>query len=347
MDIIGKKARNYTPVDIRTRVSVCMRVRSGGWPIRKACGYYHVSRSSAYRWLRRWDGTEASLSDGSHRPHAPCPFAAPKHVVYKIACLAKQVARSGLTTVDVWVRARRQTGVPVSYSTVLRYLAKLGGVEPYRPAKKRRPKPYDTPSEVGEKWQMDVKFVPSECKSPKLHGDRSYFQYTVIDEASRKRFLYFSDEHTASEAAAALRMAVSFFGYAPKVVQTDNGLEFCDHPNANRQARPGASAFDAMASRLGISHKAIRPRTPRHNGKVERSHRTDQDRFYRTLRFHSLEDLRGQGARWMRRYNDTPKPVLGLRTPNEAELDSLARLLENTGEVRCLKMLKRLTSPDI
>ena len=57
--------------------------------------------------------------------------------------------------------------------------------------------------------------------------------------------------------------------------------------------------------------------------------------------------LRGQGARWMRRYNDTPKPVLGLRTPNEGELDSLARLLENTGEVRCPKMLKRLTSPDI
>ena len=31
---------------------------------------------------------------------------------------------------------------------------------------------------------------------------------------------------------------------------------------------------------LGIRHKLIRPYTPRHNGKVERSHREDQKRFY-------------------------------------------------------------------
>lgn len=48
----------------------------------------------------------------------------------------------------------------------------------------------------------------------------------------------------------------------------------------------------------------------------------------------------------MKRYNATPKRVLGLRSPNEAELDSLKRIYKNNGEVRCPKLLKNLTSPE-
>ena len=29
--------------------------------------------------------------------------------------------------------------------------------------KKYVPKPYDTPTDIGIKWQMDVKYVPKEC----------------------------------------------------------------------------------------------------------------------------------------------------------------------------------------
>ena len=38
--------------------------------------------------------------------------------------------------------------------------------------------------------------------------------------------------------------------------------------------------FELKLEQLGIEHKLIKPRTPRHNGKVERSHRKDQERFY-------------------------------------------------------------------
>lgn len=34
---------------------------------------------------------------------------------------------------------------------------------------------------------------------------------------------------------------------------------------------------------LGTNHQLIRPRTPRHNGKVEGSHRNDNERFYKYL----------------------------------------------------------------
>jgi transposase len=41
--------------------------------------------------------------------------------------------------------------------------------------------------------------------------------------------------------------------------------------------------FEATAAKLHIRHKLIRPYTPRHNRKVERSHREDQKRFYDKL----------------------------------------------------------------
>ena len=42
---------------------------------------------------------------------------------------------------------------------------------------------------------------------------------------------------------------------------------------------------------LGIHHVLIRPYTPRHNGKVELSHREDQKHFYDTHRFYAPRRL--------------------------------------------------------
>ena len=53
-------------------------------------------------------------------------------------------------------------------------------------------------------------------------------------------------------------------------IQTDNGSEL-------------AAAFHWHVQDLGIEHVYIKPRTPRLNGKVERSHRIDAEEFYRLL----------------------------------------------------------------
>ena len=75
--------------------------------------------------------------------------------------------------------------------------------------------------------------------------------------------------------------------------------------------------FEKKLEELGIKHKLIRPRTPRHNGKVERSHRKDQERFYYNKVFWSLEDLRNRGADWRKEYNNFPMRPLGWLSPNE------------------------------
>ena len=83
--------------------------------------------------------------------------------------------------------------------------------------------------------------------------------------------------------------------------------------------------LDKLLKELGIKHHKIQPRTPEHNGKVERSHRNDNERFYSYLKFYSFEDLQEQGARYLKRSNNIPMAVLGYLTPKEkrAELEVL------------------------
>ena len=75
--------------------------------------------------------------------------------------------------------------------------------------------------------------------------------------------------------------------------------------------------FETTAAQLGIRHKLIRPYTPRHNGKVERSHRKDQKRFYSCRSFFSLDDFAMQLAIHNRRSNNFPMRPLSWLSPNE------------------------------
>jgi transposase InsO family protein len=169
---------------------------------------------------------------------------------------------------------------------------------------------YDTPKELGIKWQMDVKYVPAACYVG-TDGDK-FYQYTMIDEASRERFIYAYKEQSSYSTIDFTKRAIIYFGYAPETIQTDNGGEFTHSSKTNR-----VHPFDVLCNQLNIHHKTIRPKTPWHNGKVERSHRNDQERFYNYLRFYSLEDLQLQMRRYLRRSNRIPMSVLGWKSPVE------------------------------
>ncbi|EKC74603.1 transposase [human gut metagenome] len=67
--------------------------------------------------------------------------------------------------------------------------------------------------------------------------------------------------------------------------------------------------MDEFCINNNIYHHKIRPRTPRHNGKIERSHRNDNERFYSFLNFYSLEDLIKQGTQYLKRSNNIPMQV--------------------------------------
>ena len=61
------------------------------------------------------------------------------------------------------------------------------------------------------------------------------------------------------------------------------------------------------------------------NGKVERSHRKDQERFYYKRVFVNLEDLKEKGKRWLIEYNNFPMRPLKWMSPKEKLLEYMAK----------------------
>ena len=124
----------------------------------------------------------------------------------------------------------REKGYTSKITSLYRVMKRLNikfykGMNIKNTSKKKHNKKYETPKNIGEKWQIDAKYVPNECKV-KLPEDKQYYQYTCIDEASRERFLWWYEELTPTNTVDFVKRCVEYFGYKPKTIQTDNGTEF-------------------------------------------------------------------------------------------------------------------------
>lgn len=256
---------------------------------------FHCSIQTLYRWKKQFNGKLDSLENGSHVPHTKNPKAHTEEEIKNILAVLKRNPHVGLN--ELYSKLRVKYAYSRNPVSLYRLLKKMGYYDEVKKINSHIPKKYDTPEFLGEKFQLDVKFVPKECRSNNLF-DKNFYQYTIIDEASRERFIYAYDEHTPGATVDFVKRAILFYGYVPKIIQTDNGAEFT-YLSETTKKHP----FDCLCEELGIEHKLIKPRTPRHNGKVERSHRNDNERFYCNLKFYSLDDLNKQMKAYLKRSN--------------------------------------------
>ena len=310
MNSIPQNVR-YWPHDLNTKFYAVSMYRNGA-PASFVCRKYHISKSSLSRWNRKFDGTKESLIDKSHKPLSKHPNA---HTDVEIKWIHNYLRRNPhITLCELWYKLKLNKGYSRHPASLYRFLKKIGFYNQIniKNTSKYQPKPYDTPSNIGVKWQIDVKFVPNECKC-NLPFDKKYYQYTCIDEASRERFIYHYDSHNPSDTVDFIQRCFLFYGYKPKEIQTDNGTEFTWNQAKIKKLHP----LDVLCINENIYHHKIKPRTPRHNGKVERSHRNDNERFYNYLKFYSLDDLRYQAKLYLKRSNNIPMAVLNYKTPNE------------------------------
>lgn len=129
-----------------------------------------------------------------------------------------------------------------------------------------------------------MKYVPTCCLVGDLEGTKLY-QYTAIDETTRLRYLAFYEEHFTYSSMRFLMQCIKFFPFKTQCVQTDNGFEFTNWLTSDKK-----TLFEQILLCNEIQYHPRRPATPRHNGKVERSHRENQKRLYYKTSFYSLED---------------------------------------------------------
>ena len=284
--------------------------------VTEAAKRYRTYRQYIYRWMKRYDGTLKSLEDRSHRPHSH-PNQHQPWEIKLINDMRRRHPDAGL--VVFWVKLR-QKGYSRSISGLYRFLRKRGQMAVKPPNPKYIPKPYEKMDYPGQRVQIDVKYVPSACLVGDAAADAAenggyYYQYTFIDEYSRFRYLEAFKEHSSYSSAEFIRHCVKKFPFPIECVQTDNGSEFTNQMNNSKIYRP--TLFQIALKELGIRHKLIRVFTPRHNGKVERSHRKDNEYFYATHKFYSFDDFQKQLAVWNRKYNDFPMRPLNWRSPKQ------------------------------
>lgn len=276
--------------------------------VTKAAIRYKTNRQYIYRWKKRYDGTLESLEDRSHRPHHH-PNEHTADELKLIADMRKRNANSGL--VVFWVKLR-QRGYTRSVTGLYRVLRRQGQMAVKPPNPKYIAKPYEQMQYPGQRVQIDVKFVPTACIVGEAKG-QSFYQYTAIDEYSRFRYLEAFPEHSSYSSAVFLEHLQKRFPFKIECVQTDNGQEFTKR--LGNTENPTPTLFESRLEQYGIRHKLIKPYTPRHNGKVERSHRKDNEYFYATHTFYSFDDFKKQLSVHNRNYNNFPMRPLNWKSP--------------------------------
>ena len=271
-----------------------------------------ISRKTLYKWLKRYDGTWQSVMERSRRPHRS-PRAHTEEEIRQIRRRVKKHRWKDL--ILAYQELREKNGYTRSYGGFKRIVSTLAAAKGNKKRKRRKNKLYQRAEYPGQKVQVDVKFVPNEC----IMDGRKYYQFTAVDECTRWTYRQMYDEHSTYSAEKFLIELVRRCPFSIREIQTDNGTEFTKALISNDPN--DKSLFELKLKEYQISYHRIRIATPRHNGKVERQHRIDQQRFYDRLRMFSLEDGRKQLSVYQNRSNDYIKHCLGLRSPNQVLAD--------------------------
>lgn len=212
--------------------------------------------------------------------------------------------------------------ISIHKNTIQKIIKTEGLVRKYR-IRKLKYKYIKVPLCPGELVEIDVKFVPEKL------NDRRYFQFTAIDCATRWRHLEIYDEQTNTNAIIFLKKLIEIAPFKINAVKTDNGFIFTNryvgYLKSSTPHNPRLHGFDILCQKMNIEHYLIDPGKPAQNGKVERSHRSDQEIFYERNNFNDIADLKKKVRIWNKYYNDLEHCGLNGKTPNE-----MLQLLLNT-----------------
>jgi transposase InsO family protein len=308
---------------VRHRLAVLRHAEEVTGNVALTCRYFGISRQLYYVWLRRYraDGLEG-LRLRSRRPKTS-PNATHTEIVGKIIYL-RQNYHFGPMKIAMYLQ--RYHDVTISNSGVWRILKRLEmnrlpSSQRYQ-RRDRRWKRYEKQM-PGHRVQIDVKFIeplPTASATTatktraaagadkQLGARRRYYQFTAIDDCTRLRVLRIYPQADQKTAIQFADYVLSRLPFHVEVIQTDNGAEF-------------QSAFHWHVLDKGVSHVYIKPRTPRLNGKVERSHRIDAEEFYRLLDGVVIDDAKvfnDKLQEWEDYYNyHRPHGGLSGQTPYE------------------------------
>jgi len=268
------------------------------------------SRRSLERWLAAYKRYgEAGLEPKSTRPKTN-PRETPIRIKERIIELKK--AKNICALKLKWQLEKE--GIVIHKNTIQKIIKKENLVRKYR-VRKLKYKYIKIPLEKGELVEIDIKYVPD------LVGNKRYYQFTAIDCASRWRYLKIYDSFNNGDSMKFLKELITVASFRIRAIKTDNGSNFTNrctgYLKSSDPLNPRLHPLDILCQELNIIHYLIDPGKPAQNGKVERSHRTDQEMFYERNHFKDINDLEEKIRSWNIQYNNLEHCGLNGKTPNE------------------------------
>jgi len=275
--------------------------------VAKICPY---GKRTLERWLHDYKiYGEEGLELKSTRPKTN-PKETPIRIKERIIELRKEKKQCALKI--QW--DLEEEGISIHYQTIQKIIKNEGLTRKYR-TRKIRYNYVIIPLKRGELTEIDVKFVPD-----RIDG-RRYYQFTAIDCGSRWRHLQAYEDVSNLSAIKFLKELIAIADFEIKAIKTDNGSCFTNRYTGYNKStdplNPRLHPFDILCQELGIPHYLIDPGKPQQNSFVERSHKTDQEKFYDETEFKSFEDLRYKLRLWNMDYNNTKHCGLNGKTPNQ------------------------------
>ena len=298
---------NKAQRDIRRKKRVLEHAARIG-NVRKTCRYFGVARSGFYRWKKAYetDGDEGLINK------KPCPYnprlRTPPDIVEKVLHLRRTYHLGSIRI--VWY-LERYHGITMCDATVYRICRRHG--------LNRLPSRVGRRSVKTHRYEKQVPGAPraGRCHVPEARRERREGHAAVSVHGHRRCHAHpgphglTRDIRRRTPSTSSITSSRDFrFGFT-------------------RCEPTGAMSFQAqfhwhLADR-GICHVYITPRTPRLNGKVERSHRTDKQEFYQLLTYTGDVDLNAKLNEWENFYNyHRPHGAFHGKTPYEALRDKLA-----------------------
>ncbi len=262
-------------------------------------------------WLARYRELGMNgLDNKSTRPKSQ-PKETPIRIKERIIDLRQE---NKLCAQKLWYKLRKEN-ININVRTIGKIIKSEGLVRKYRIRKLQYK--YIKPTMLpGDLVEIDIKYVPG------LIREKRYYQYTAIDCATRWRYLEIYENGDNESTLKFLAKLISIATFRIRAIKTDNGACFTNRYIGYLKSRdpfnPRLHPLDLECQKLNMIHYLIDPGKPAQNGRVERSHRTDQEMFYDRNEFRTVLGLKKKIRQWNFYYNNLEHCALDGLTPNEA-----------------------------
>lgn len=308
---LGAQAGKGWGWEVKRRWYLLKAVAESSKPVKRVCELRGCSREQFYKWGKKLLETKdlKSLESGSRKPkHSPNVTS--KRTANKVKKLKRKYSFMGPERISFELKDCYKLKCPPS--TVYAILRREGLIS--QKYKKHRTKKHmkryrrSMPGYL----QVDFKHVPF-----KVAGQK-YYQLSAVDHCTTWRMIRVYGSPSIENTYEFLNELGQRCPFPILQIQTDNDVAFTDKFTSPEMQVTGRHWFDIWCNAKEIEHKLIPPGVKELNGKVENTHKQDDDEFFSQHWFESFQQLKTLTALREHYWNEhRATKALGWQTPNQ------------------------------